>query len=203
MTQIFFYLQKKYDWPSLHAGLLDPIVQGYDQSSETVQGITELLFGRRLVQTLPDLRRIDKEGPLQPSPPIQAKVIGGSFLQVADSVGLPWKLETEGKILFLEMSRGEPGLMQAYFDNMRVAGLFEGVVAIIFGDFMEVPFDPQPALIDWVLERFANETSIKCPVFRLQGIGHNVTNIPLPLNTLGQIQWKEGNVYSFVVENVP
>lgn len=65
---------------------------------------------------------------------------------------------------------------------MIYSGAFNGVKAILFGDFMADHNDP-PSFVEWVLDRLAKEGKVKAPIFRVIGLGHDATNHPIPFNT--------------------
>lgn len=62
---------------------------------------------------------------------------------------------------------------------MIYSGAFNGVKAILFGDFMADLNDP-PSFVQWILDRLATE--VKVPIFRINGLGHDTTNHPIPFN---------------------
>lgn len=93
VTPIFAYLQQKYDWPTIHGAVIDLIVQGYYENSTdiSIEPLKELIFGTVSNITVPLLTRVDNRGPL--TQPIVSTVVGGSFRQIALSVGTPWKVK--------------------------------------------------------------------------------------------------------------
>jgi len=88
-----------------------------------------------------------------------------------------------------------------FLDALLFSRTFDGVLAIVFGDFMADYINPEQ--IDWIFNRFANEEpKITVPVFRLHGIGHDRVNHPLSLNTMAELSHLEGSEYALVVDNI-
>jgi muramoyltetrapeptide carboxypeptidase len=58
---------------------------------------------------------------------------GGCLSVVVTSLGTPWEIETEGKILFLEDVNEKPYRIDRMLRHLLLAGKFNGVRGIIFG----------------------------------------------------------------------
>jgi len=97
---------------------------------------------------------------------------------------------------------------------MKLAGVFDGATAVVFGPFT---VEQQPAggpplsddqnMIALVFRRFA--ATVPFPVFRVDGIGHSFVNDPLPLNTeaavVGPTRFDDvtgTSTYTLTVDNV-
>ncbi|MFI5115726.1 MAG: LD-carboxypeptidase [Terriglobales bacterium] len=81
-------------------------------------------FGRNEVQPL---REGDAEGTLY----------GGCLSLLCTSLGTPFEVRTEGKILFLEDRAEKPYQIDRMLMQLKLAGKFEGVVGIIFGEMLD------------------------------------------------------------------
>ena len=65
------------------------------------------------------------------------KLYGGCLSLLAASLGTPYEIQTEGTILFLE-DRGEaPYRIDRMLMHLKLAGKFEGVKGIIFGEMID------------------------------------------------------------------
>ena len=62
-----------------------------------------------------------------------AAITGGCLSVVVTSLGTPWEIESEGKILFLEDVNERPFRIDRMLMHLLLAGKFHGVRAIIFG----------------------------------------------------------------------
>jgi muramoyltetrapeptide carboxypeptidase len=60
-------------------------------------------------------------------------LIGGCLSVVVTSLGTPWEIQTEGKILFLEDVNEKPFRIDRMLMHLLLAGKFEGVRGVIFG----------------------------------------------------------------------
>ena len=103
---------------------------------------------------------------------IEGHLTGGTLTLIANSLGTPWQIDTDNKILFLE-DRGEKGYaVDRYFNHLKQAKIFEKVNAVILGCFTDGDKN-----IEYALKRFADESNI--PVFRADFFGHGQKNYPL------------------------
>jgi muramoyltetrapeptide carboxypeptidase len=59
---------------------------------------------------------------------------GGCLTLLAASLGTPWAPRTEGKLLFLEDLNVRPYQLDRLLRQMILAGKFEGVVGVVFGE---------------------------------------------------------------------
>lgn len=79
---------------------------------------------------------------------------GGCLTLLAASLGTPYAPRTEGKLLFLEDRDVKPYQLDRLLRQMVLAGKFEGVTGIIFGEMMEcVSVGQKPELLDEVILR--------------------------------------------------
>ncbi len=83
-------------------------------------------------------------------------------------------------------------------DALLYSNTFDGVKAILFGDFMADRNDP-PSFVEWILDRLATEGKVKAPIFRVTGLGHDTTNHPIPFNTPVSIAHVSDLKYSLTV----
>jgi muramoyltetrapeptide carboxypeptidase len=62
---------------------------------------------------------------------------GGCLSILVSLLGTPWEPETEGKLLFLEDTGAKPYQIDRMLWQMRMAGKFDGVTGVIFGEMLE------------------------------------------------------------------
>ncbi|MDG7053318.1 MAG: LD-carboxypeptidase [Wolbachia endosymbiont of Alcedoecus sp.] len=176
ITALHIYLQAKYDWQTLHGTMLEMIVNN-SVSESSVEKLKELILNKRSSIRFDNLKIINNGIKLK-NGRLESKIVGGNMTLIEDSIGTAWQVNAKGKILFLEDIRVYPYAMERSLDHLKQAHIFDGVQAVIFGNFTNSGNDN---LIEIVKERFAK--SVNFPVFTIQGIGHGYTNDPLPLNT--------------------
>ena len=111
---------------------------------------------------------------------LTGKLTGGNLCLLTCSLGTAWQTNPRDKILFLEDIDERGYRVDRMLTHLQQAQAFEGVKAIIFGDFVRGMEANGTSLIPPVLKRFAESTSI--PIFSLPGCGHGAENFPLPFN---------------------
>ena len=119
---------------------------------------------------------------------IEGYLTGGTLTLVTNSLGTPWQIDPDNKILFLE-DRGEKGYaVDRYFNHLKQVKIFEKVNAVILGCFTDGDKN-----VEYALKRFADESDI--PVFKADFFGHGQKNYPLIYGAKGRIVLS-GEVYS-------
>jgi muramoyltetrapeptide carboxypeptidase len=79
---------------------------------------------------------------------------GGCLTMLVASLGTPHAPRTEGKLLFLEDRDVKPYQLDRLLRQMILAGKFEGVTGIIFGEMLDcVAPGQKPGLLDEVILR--------------------------------------------------
>jgi muramoyltetrapeptide carboxypeptidase len=79
---------------------------------------------------------------------------GGCLTLLAASLGTPYAPQTEGKLLFLEDRDVKPYQLDRLLRQLVLAGKFDGVKGIIFGEMLDcVAPGQQPGLLDEVILR--------------------------------------------------
>lgn len=89
--------------------------------------------------------------------------------------------------------------MNDFIDALLFSGTFDGVKAVLFGDFLADHFDP-PTFVEWILNRLAIEGKVSAPIFRVNGLGHDTINHPIPFNTPVTIAHESDSIYSLTVK---
>lgn len=176
-SALHVFLNQKWNWPSLHGA-------GASQLSKTKVGQktieATLQFVKENVQTYhpPALTPFNSTACKISS--LAGKVVGGNLCLLTCSLGTDWQINGSGKILFLEDIDERGYRVDRMLMQLEQARIFEGVQAIILGDFVRGCEANGTSLIPPVLKRFAENTSL--PVFSLPGCGHGDENFPLPFN---------------------
>jgi muramoyltetrapeptide carboxypeptidase len=70
---------------------------------------------------------------------------GGCLSLLTASLGTPFAAQTEGKLLFLEDLGEKPYQIDRMLRHMKLAGKFEGVTGIIFGEMLDCASPGAPA----------------------------------------------------------
>lgn len=207
ITILHVYLQTVYGWQTIHGTMLELIVNGaVDQRSVDV--LVSLVDGRAS-QIEHRLQRVlaqqsgDCGEHATPEPPfvsLRSWVVGGNLTLVRNTIGTAFSFSGTGKIVFLEDIGEKPERLERSMDHLKLAGVLDGTVAVVFGLFKD---SEPPALVQLVIRRFA--ASVPYPVFSTDRIGHGYVNDPLPLNTDATLAGHivDGRMaYTLTVDNV-
>jgi len=109
----------------------------------------------------------------------EGELVGGCLSLIIASLGTPYEIKTDGKILFLE-DLGEPSYrIDRMLTQLRHAGKFENVQGIILGSFREC----EPAPVGYSLEETLREVlgNLDFPVLARFPAGHGAENWAIPL----------------------
>ncbi|HVB88280.1 MAG TPA: LD-carboxypeptidase [Candidatus Dormibacteraeota bacterium] len=133
ITSLQIFLWQKFGWVTFYGPMVASNfhhgpggAHGYDQAS-LIRALTETAHGWEL--------SLDAETPA----PGQAEgvLLGGCLTLIETSLGTPWELDTRGAILVLEDRGMKPYQVDRALMHLKQAGKFDGVAAILFGDFPE------------------------------------------------------------------
>lgn len=183
ITALHLFLQQRWGWSSLHAKVLFVFCRDIiDQPS--IDELKVLISGEEKevhYHGLTALNSAAKEARV-----VHGVVTGGNLSLLQTGIGTSWQVESRDKILFIE-DIGERGYkVDRKLEQLRQAGRFDHALAVIFGDFSEGDEPDGQNFVDHAVSRFASSMTI--PVVRIQGIGHEAVNHPLPLGTATQLQ---------------
>jgi len=133
------------------------------------------------------------------------RLIGGNLTLISTTLGTPYEIETRGKIVFLEDVDEEPYSIDRMLTHLRLAGKFDGVAGVIFGECQDCrPKDYKPSTtipygFGEVLDNILGD--LKVPVLYGLTIGHTDDQLTLPLGvnatldaTNGTLEIKEAAV---------
>lgn len=179
LTALNLYLHQQWDWPILHGA---PAIDKF--SHESIGAFKSLLFGE--VDQV-ELLGLPMNSLAEKNPLIEASITGGNLSIVQAGIGTVWQLNGSNKIIFLE-EVGERGYrIDRMLEHLRQAAIFSNAEAILLGDFIGGKEPNGSSLIEPVIERFAKSCEI--PVVKIEGLGHGLTNFPLPLGTMVKLQF--------------
>jgi muramoyltetrapeptide carboxypeptidase len=113
------------------------------------------------------------------------QLIGGNLTLIATTMGTPWELQTDGKLLFLEDVDEQPYSMDRMLTQLRLAGKFKNIKGLILGDCTDCrPRDFKPSFsstltLGEVYDQILGD--LKVPIVTGMTIGHTADQITLPL----------------------
>lgn len=142
---------------------------------------------------LGELKNPPEPNPLRPLHPVRTlragkatgPLIGGNLTLISTTMGTPWEIQTEGKILFLEDVGEQPYSMDRMLTQLRLAGKFNGIRGLLLGECSDCrprEFRPSfestlslPEVYDHVL------AGVNVPIVSGLVFGHTEDQFPLPL----------------------
>ncbi len=182
ITALHLWLNDQWHWPTLHGPGIRQLA-AHEMSERTFDLVKGVLFGERPLLLYPELLALNSSA--HELKQLQAPLSGGNLSLIQSSIGTPWQFEAQNKIVLLEEISEAPYRVDRSLNHLLQAKRFEGVSAIILGDFTD-DHSPEEKKIDEVLQRFAD--SMACPVYRLRGVGHGQQNLPMPLGVMAEIK---------------
>lgn len=113
------------------------------------------------------------------------QLIGGNLTLIATTMGTPWEIQTDGKLLFLEDVDEQPYSMDRMLTQLRLAGKFRNIRGLILGQCTDCrPRDYKPSFnstlsLGEVYDQVLGD--LKVPVVSGMTIGHTSDQLTLPL----------------------
>jgi muramoyltetrapeptide carboxypeptidase len=156
---------------------------------------TQKYFRKALFETQPigTVTNPPESNELRPSHPLRTirpgiatgPLIGGNLTLISNTMGTPYEIETKARVLFLEDVDEEPYSIDRMLTHLRLAGKFDGVAGVIFGECQDCrPKDYKPSSaipygLGEVLDNILGD--LKVPVLYGLTIGHTDDQLTLPL----------------------
>lgn len=126
------------------------------------------------------------------------RLTGGNLTLISTTLGTPYEIETRGAILFLEDVEEEPYSIDRMLTQLRLAGKFDGVAGVIFGECTDCrPNDYKPSTASpYSLGETLNNIlgSMRVPVLYGLTIGHTDDQLTLPLGVQATLDADAGTL---------
>jgi muramoyltetrapeptide carboxypeptidase len=106
-------------------------------------------------------------------------LVGGCLAVVVTSLGTPYEIKTEGKILFLEDLGEEPYKLDRMLTHLRLAGKLDSIAGILLGSFLDCDPAHGGYTANETLKDFVNDFGV--PVLANFPAGHGTNNWAIPL----------------------
>src|SRR5260370_19690216 len=116
---------------------------------------------------------------------------GGCLSMLAASLGTPYEIRTKGTILLLEDQAAKPYQVDRMLMQLKLAGKFEGVRGIVFGEMLDCTQNSQQGYrLEEVVMRIVGELDV--PVAYGMRSGHVTRrNITLPIGVSARVEGAE------------
>jgi len=129
---------------------------------------------------------------------LSAQVTGGNLTLLQLSLRETWEWESKGKILLIEDWHERAYALNRTLKHLERIGKFEGVEAVILGDFLAEAAPEEIPLIEGVLAGFSERSHF--PVFKTPFIGHGSEIIPVPFG-LAKISCLRDPLFSMIAHS--
>lgn len=170
LTTLHMYFRRRFGWITFHGPMAASI------GGLTIQQQAHLLS----LLTDPNYRPMFEFEQLEIWKPGIAEGIltGGCLSIVATSIGTPYEIKTEGKILFLEDLGEPPYRLDRMLTHLRLAGKLEGIAGLLLGDFL----DCEPAQGGYTAKESLREVlnDLDVPILAGFPAGHGGNNWAIP-----------------------
>lgn len=128
----------------------------------------------------------------------KAPLAGGNLELMATSIGTPYEIDTDGKILFIEEVHGHIGNLDRTVYQLRNAGKFDHVKGVLLGQFTDMRIDmPDYTPEDVVLEALLSSgrpDAAAVPVMRDVQSGHGQPMLTLPIGAVCEMNTKSRSI---------
>lgn len=117
----------------------------------------------------------------------RGRLTGGNLSLICTLMGTPYEIETDNRVLFLEDVHEEPYRIDRYLSQLRLAGKFDSVTAVILGKFTDAAAEEgKPSLtLDEIFQDYFADLGV--PVTTNFPAGHVANNATLPINVLIEV----------------
>ena len=177
-TSLQLYFLQQWGWPVIHGSAAPDRF-----SKESIASLKSILFGEVSHVTF-EVTSLNEAA--QRNHTIQTSITGGNLTMIQAGIGTTWQIDGTNKMILLE-EVGERGYrVDRMLEHLQQANIFKSAAALLFADFLGGNEPNGSSLIESVLHRFAANSTI--PVVRIAGIGHGLTNFPIPCGTKAYLQ---------------
>jgi len=121
----------------------------------------------------------------------RGRLVGGNLTLISTTMGTPFEIETRGRILFVEDVGEEPYRIDRMLTQLRLAGKFDGVAGVVFGECHEcTPREFEPSFestfsLGEILDRILGK--LDAPVLAGLTFGHTDDQVTLPEGVLASL----------------
>lgn len=115
----------------------------------------------------------------------EGRIFGGNLTLIAALVGTGELPDLRGAILALEEINERPYRVDRLLAQLSLAGIFDEIAGVVFGDFLGAEPGPDGATVDEVIDDLLRRHPL--PALRGLAFGHGAVNLPLPLGARGRI----------------
>ena len=181
-TFIHMFLNQKWGWKTLHAPMVSMLGPKKTSRAEK-KDLERVILGKSNKAIFNQLTPMNKAA--LKSKKISGEVVGGNLCIVESTVGTFYAPKFKNKIVFLEDIDERGYALERSLEHLRIAGVFNGIKAVVFGDFVGGEERDGKDFTMIALKRFAENSNF--PVIRGVKSGHGALVRTLPFNTHAEL----------------
>ncbi len=187
LTALHLYLYHRFGWVTFHGPMAAKDLAG----GETHYDKTTLLNALTRPEPMGEIVAVGTEV-LQPGATVSGRLLGGCLSLLVALMGTPDELDTRDAILFLEDTGTRPFQLDRMLQQLKLAGKFAGVRALVFGEMSNcMQHTEQGYTLQEVLRDLTAE--LRIPVLFGLRSGHSeMGNITLPLGVHATLESERG-----------
>jgi muramoyltetrapeptide carboxypeptidase len=173
LTTLFLFFRRRFGWVTLHGPMaVSPSL------AEITPDHADHLFS---LLTDPGYRPVLNLAQLESWTPgiAEGELAGGCLSIITTSIGTPYEIKTDGKILFLEDQGEPPYRLDRMLTHLQLAGKLQSIAGVLLGSFL----DCEPAKGNYNSRDTLRDilTELKVPVMANFPAGHGSENWAIPL----------------------
>lgn len=182
ITSLHMFLNGYWKWPTIHSPMVGRFGRG-DHTPIELKEVKNILFGphESFRHKLKPMNSAAKK-----SAHIHGSIVGGNIAVLQSSLGTPWSLKTDGRIVLFEDLGEKPHRLDRMLMQMDQAGCFKKARAVIFGDVLFHHASDERLIWNKVIPAFAQTQKI--PVLKGLKSGHGKVNRPIPFLTKARLR---------------
>lgn len=129
---------------------------------------------------------------------VSAPLAGGNLELIGTSIGTPYEVDTDGKILFIEEVHGHIGNLDRTVFQLRDAGKFDKVKGVLLGQFTDMEIDetdygPERVIMD-AIRSSGRPDADQVPVITNIQSGHGRPMITLPIGAMCEMDTRNRTI---------
>lgn len=121
----------------------------------------------------------------------EGRLIGGNLSLLSALCGTPFQPQAGGHILFIEDWHEKYYTLDRQFQQLRMAGLFEGIRGLLLADFSEIETEPEMELPAFLKEL---TSFLDVPVGYGFSVGHGEQTATLPIGCQARFDATQGSL---------
>ncbi|HEY9687139.1 MAG TPA: LD-carboxypeptidase [Coleofasciculaceae cyanobacterium] len=121
----------------------------------------------------------------------EGPLIGGNLSLLSALCGTPWQPKAQGHILFIEDWKEKYYSLDRQFQQLKLAGIFEGIAGLLLCDFSEIEAEPEMALPDFLKSL---TDGLDVPMGYGFSVGHGEQTATLPMGCQARFNAQAGSL---------